>query len=65
MSKFKLPEKDGVEEWKLNRKFQLEQLVAWVDGNPIHDEVNDQCCPDFSCCTDSHEMAPREVRELF
>lgn len=37
-----------------------EQLEQWLAGNPIHDE---QCCPDFSCCTG--KIAPIEQRERF
>ncbi len=26
------------------------QLEQWVLGNPIHNPIRDECCPDFSCC---------------
>jgi hypothetical protein len=26
------------------------QLYKWVNGNPIHNDVDNECCPDFSCC---------------
>ncbi len=26
------------------------QLKEWVKGNPVHNDVDDECCPDFSCC---------------
>lgn len=26
------------------------QLLSWAMGNPYHEPVNDECCPDFSCC---------------
>lgn len=26
------------------------QLGEWVKGNSIHNEVDEECCPDFSCC---------------
>lgn len=26
------------------------QLQEWVRGNPIHNEQDNECCPDFSCC---------------
>ena len=26
------------------------QTFAWAMGLPYHDEVTDECCPDFSCC---------------
>jgi len=28
----------------------IAQLRRWVDGNPKHNEIDDECCPDFSCC---------------
>ena len=40
------------------------QLQLWVDGNSVHDEKGDQCCPDFSCCKPELK-APKEERELF
>jgi len=27
-----------------------EQLNLWVDGNSVHNDTRDECCPDFSCC---------------
>lgn len=26
------------------------QLYEWVNGNPIHNDIDKECCPDFSCC---------------
>lgn len=26
------------------------QLLAWAQGRPYHNTVDDECCPDFSCC---------------
>lgn len=26
------------------------QLIDWVEGTSKHNEVSDECCPDFSCC---------------
>lgn len=26
------------------------QLEAWVGGTSQHNTVDDECCPDFSCC---------------
>lgn len=45
-------------------KAQLDQLRAWVDGNPYHDSVNNTCTPDFSCCR-PHLLIPKEEREQF
>jgi len=27
-----------------------EQSRAWVNGDCKHNDVDDECCPDFSCC---------------
>ena len=26
------------------------QLLAWVEGRSYHNDADDECCPDFSCC---------------
>ena len=26
------------------------QLMEWVKGNPQHNPIRNECCPDFSCC---------------
>lgn len=26
------------------------QLFAWAEGRPFHNTIDDECCPDFSCC---------------
>lgn len=28
----------------------LSQLKHWVNGKSIHNFVDGECCPDFSCC---------------
>ena len=40
------------------------QLDEWVKGNPIHNDVENECCPDFSCCKPEF-LQPLEVRETF
>jgi hypothetical protein len=40
----------------LNRKEgyfgrRYEQLVNWMSGTSIHNKIDDECCPDFTCCT--------------
>ena len=40
------------------------QILEWVKGNPIHNKVDGECCPDFSCCNKSL-LAPLEVRQIF
>jgi len=45
-----------------SRQYQLKQ---WVEGNPLHNPVTNECCPDFSCCTKSKKMMSLEERERF
>ena len=26
------------------------QTLAWAQGRPYHEPIDDECCPDFSCC---------------
>lgn len=26
------------------------QCLRWAEGKPYHEPINDECCPDFSCC---------------
>jgi len=40
------------------------QLKEWVKGNSIHNDIDDECCPDFSCC-DSKLLASENERKLF
>jgi len=40
------------------------QLNEWVKGNPIHNNVDDECCPDFSCCKPKN-IQPLNIRETF
>jgi hypothetical protein len=28
----------------------MAQTLAWAQGRPYHNPVDDECCPDFSCC---------------
>ena len=40
------------------------QLDEWVKGNFIHNNIDNECCPDFSCC--NHDVStPTEIRETF
>lgn len=41
------------------------QLVQWVDGNPVHNDERDECTPDFSCCRGIEFMADKDARERF
>ena len=40
------------------------QLKEWVSGNPIHNQVEDECCPDFSCCK-PELLSPEDYRKTF
>lgn len=26
------------------------QTLKWAQGVPYHNRIDDECCPDFSCC---------------
>ncbi len=26
------------------------QTLKWAMGQPYHNRIDDECCPDFSCC---------------
>lgn len=26
------------------------QTLAWAQGRSYHNRIDDECCPDFSCC---------------
>ena len=49
------------EDYKDRCMFQLDE---WVKGNPIHNDTDDECCPDFSCCKPDY-LQPLEIRETF
>lgn len=40
------------------------QLDEWAKGNSIHNDVDNECCPDFSCCT-PELLASEEERKTF
>ena len=40
------------------------QLDEWVKGNPIHNDIDNECCPDFSCCQPDF-LQPEEIRKTF
>lgn len=40
------------------------QLADWLNGNPVHDGLRDECCPDFSCCH-PELLWPKERRQEF
>lgn len=41
-----------------------EQLIHWTAGNPKHNHVRNECCPDFSCCSGQPSWEV-DVRERF
>ena len=46
-----------------NNESLIYQLEEWVRGNPMHNPIRDECCPDFSCC---HEkMIDEDSRKRF
>jgi hypothetical protein len=40
------------------------QLAKWVEGEPEHNHVDNECCPDFSCCKPEF-LAPERERLAF
>ena len=40
------------------------QLDEWVKGNSIHNHVDDECCPDFSCCN-KDVVTEQIIKDLF
>lgn len=28
----------------------LAQAKQWISGESVHNTIDDECCPDFSCC---------------
>lgn len=46
-----------------DRESVQHQLNEWVKGNPLHNTVRDECCPDFSCC--GNKMMDKELRLKF
>ena len=41
-----------------------EQLEKWINGESVHNDKRDECCPDFSCC-EPELLADRELRERY
>lgn len=40
------------------------QLENWVAGKPEHNDIDGECCPDFSCCA-PQLLSPIEQRQAF
>lgn len=50
----------------LKRKYK--QLIHWMDGFSLHNHVDDECCPDFTCCANilpDDEDAKKMVYQIF
>lgn len=44
----------------------LAQTIAWANGYPMHNQVDGECCPDFSCCRpDLFEKSQDKRMEYF
>lgn len=41
-----------------------QQTLDWSNGRPWHNNIDGECCPDFSCCH-PELLAPKKVRERF
>lgn len=41
------------------------QLDLWRRGMPVHNDIDNECCPDFSCCRGRQHMAIDKLREMF
>ncbi|KKM95430.1 hypothetical protein LCGC14_1188320 [marine sediment metagenome] len=60
--KFMFDRCDG--DGKERRMKTSEQLLKWLDGESVHNNGKDECCPDFSCCN-SMIHTPYEIRKAF
>lgn len=41
----------------------IAQTRRWVNGQPMHNRVDNECCPDFSCCRPELFTTDRDDRE--
>ena len=42
------------------------QALQWALGHPFHNNIDNECCPDFSCCTpDIFEQDASKRWELY
>ena len=42
----------------------IEQIDKWLEGESVHNDERDECCPDFSCCQ-PELLADKDTRQLF
>ena len=40
------------------------QTLDWLNGKSTHNDIDNECCPDFSCCK-PELLVPKEIRQLF
>lgn len=38
------------------------QMLYWAAGNSYHNNIDDECCPDFSCCVPELYERDEKVR---
>ena len=43
----------------------INQVLLWVEGRPTHNMVDDECCPDFSCCEPEMFISARGERQAY
>lgn len=41
----------------------IKQSFLWLNGKPIHNHIDNECCIDFSCCEPSLFTKDRRERE--
>jgi hypothetical protein len=41
------------------------QLEDWVKGKSVHNEIDDECCPDFACCNPASAVSLEKRQEFF
>lgn len=41
-----------------------EQLVDWMDGISKHNHIDDECCPDFTCCSDNIKPSIESIKKV-
>lgn len=56
--------KNSFEECNNYRERCRYQTEEWVKGNAVHNYIDNECCPDFSCCK-PELLQPKEIRETF
>jgi hypothetical protein len=49
-------------DYEFRARFQLE---LWRRGQPVHNDIDNECVPDFSCCRGRRHLAPERLREMF